>query len=411
MLRKRYRPLDAVEERSVGVEQLLQVGLLQDEQSYCFSWPDAPLTSMLRRSNASLALGMQSGLAPSTNSVVVQPPVYAIDKIAAEHGRVDIFNSFSNSNPAISFLKTNPSLSVHNNTIQGHKRHPSASVVTSTDDNIFSFNAEQIVELKAAGAFTAFAEALRRAAPSTVSNNDEELELMARREMEEELVRLEWRAHQKSEKTDPATQRMVLLGAAVPFLDNSKKNGSEDTAQCSRTWQRIMYDLWLKWRQGTFQSNGELVSGPNALPWGSPLLPGSFLASSAKEYFLNPNGERNGAVKAGRSYEKTGGDIDDQQVISSAFPRRRGAYGFLRWRIDVYEPRLRAASGGSRGEHGLVGCANLLSATEVNKLIEEKLPPLLTDLVLDERMDPIDAIGVTDIRSGVETWRQWLAHM
>lgn len=45
--RKRFRPLDPAEERSINASQRLAVSLLQDERSYCFSWPDAPLTAML----------------------------------------------------------------------------------------------------------------------------------------------------------------------------------------------------------------------------------------------------------------------------------------------------------------------------------------------------------------------------
>lgn len=45
--RKRYRPLDSAEERAVYVNQRLQLLSLEDEQSYCFSWPEAPLTQWL----------------------------------------------------------------------------------------------------------------------------------------------------------------------------------------------------------------------------------------------------------------------------------------------------------------------------------------------------------------------------
>ncbi|KPA85710.1 hypothetical protein ABB37_00083 [Leptomonas pyrrhocoris] len=50
--RKRFRPLDFAEERAVHVGQRVQLLPLADEQSYCFSWPEAPLTQWLQENAA-----------------------------------------------------------------------------------------------------------------------------------------------------------------------------------------------------------------------------------------------------------------------------------------------------------------------------------------------------------------------
>lgn len=54
--RKRYRPLDSAEERAVHVNQRIQLLPLTDEQSYCFSWPEAPLTQWLRENTTYASL-------------------------------------------------------------------------------------------------------------------------------------------------------------------------------------------------------------------------------------------------------------------------------------------------------------------------------------------------------------------
>ncbi|RNF13329.1 hypothetical protein TcG_08457 [Trypanosoma cruzi] len=410
MLRKRYRPLDPAEERSVDVEHKLQVGLLYDEQSYCFRWPDAPLTSMLRRSNASLTRAVHGNMVSFTQSIIAQPPIFTIDSIATEHGKRDLFASFSVDRPIISFSSGNVSPSARYTEIQRYKRHPGAPIKTSTEDSIFSFNAQQLKDLRDAGAFKAFREALSRSAPDSVNlDNEAEFESIARREMENELTRLEWQAFHESEKTAPALQRIFLLTTAVPFMEDTKKHGKEASTQVSYGWQRIVYDLWIKWRRETPMLIGDTFTDTNSSPWGSPLLTGAFISSLAKEYFLTGNGETNGAIKTGRLREKRGGK--DKLMFPLTSPRRRGAYGYLRWRIDLYEPRIRSAWGGSRGENGDRGSAKMLSAAEVNKLINEKLPAALADVDCDERMDPVDALALTDIRSEVETWRHWLTYV
>ncbi|KPI87782.1 hypothetical protein ABL78_3140 [Leptomonas seymouri] len=50
--RKRYRPLDSAEERAVHVNQRVQLFPLENEQSYCFSWPGVPLTQWLQENVA-----------------------------------------------------------------------------------------------------------------------------------------------------------------------------------------------------------------------------------------------------------------------------------------------------------------------------------------------------------------------
>ncbi|RNE96940.1 uncharacterized protein Tco025E_09596 [Trypanosoma conorhini] len=412
MLRKRYRPLDAAEERSVDVEHKLQIGLLYDEQSYCFSWPDAPLTSMLRRSNASLARAVHGNIAPSTQPTIPQPPIFTVGRVAAEHGKGELFASLSASHPAISFAPGSASSEPQGNGTQRYKRPPGAPVSTATEDSIFSFNAHQLQELKEAGAFELFRKALPKTAPNSINFvNAAELENMARREMESEMVRLEWRAFQESEKTAPALQRILLLTTAVPFIDDAKRNEKETSAQTPHEWKRIAYDLWVKWRRETPMLSESMLADANTSPWGTPLLPGAFLSSAAKEYFLTSNSDHSGAIKAGRSSGRRGGDGAGRQLFAASPQRRRGAYGYLRWRIDLYEPRLRSVCGGGRGGNGDGGAARMLSATEVDKLIDEKLPAALAEVKCEERVDPVDALALTDIRSEVATWMQWLAHV
>ncbi|RNF00360.1 hypothetical protein TraAM80_07653 [Trypanosoma rangeli] len=412
MLRKRYRPLDAAEERSVDVEHKLRVGLLYDEQSYCFSWPDAPLTAMLRCSNASLTPAFHGNMVSPTQASIAQPPIFTVDRVAAEHGQSEFVASLSASHPAIPFSSGDGSLGRRSNGTQRCKRHQGGPVSAATEDSIFSFNAHQIQELKEAGAFNLFREALSQRAPNSINlDNEEELGNLGRREMENEIVRLEWRAFHESEKTAPSLQRILLLTSAVPFIENAKSNRKEISSQTPHEWQRIVYDLWVKWRCGTPMSGGSMLSGSNTLPWGSPLLPGAFLSSETKEYFLTGNNDHNGFIKAGRSSERRGGEGAARQLPAATIHRRRGAYGYLRWRIDLYEPRLRSSWAGDRGENRDRGAAKMLSATEVSKLIDEKIPAALAEVKCEERADPVDALALTDIRNEVETWRQWLAHV
>ncbi|CCW72141.1 unnamed protein product [Phytomonas sp. Hart1] len=50
--RKRFRPLDPAEEREIKSDQRLGLEVLEDEQSYYFSWPDASLTALLANADA-----------------------------------------------------------------------------------------------------------------------------------------------------------------------------------------------------------------------------------------------------------------------------------------------------------------------------------------------------------------------
>lgn len=191
-----------------------------------------------------------------------------------------------------------------------------------------------------------------------------------------------------------------------------KNNSAPEATHNSEEWQHITYNLWAKWRCKPFLSAGAVAGDANVSPWGSPLLPGAFLSSSAKEYFVHPQHDRSAPLKIGRSYERKIKDDDEQELLSSASSRRRGVYGYLCWRADLYEPRLRASSSGGHGEYSLVGSSGgLLSAAEVNKLINEKLPAAITDVILDERVNSIEALALTDIRNDVVTWRQWLLHV
>jgi hypothetical protein len=47
-MRKRFRPLDAHEERDVEKDQMLELEILRDESEYILKWPTAPLTAFLK---------------------------------------------------------------------------------------------------------------------------------------------------------------------------------------------------------------------------------------------------------------------------------------------------------------------------------------------------------------------------
>ncbi|AAZ12341.1 uncharacterized protein TEOVI_000043400 [Trypanosoma equiperdum] len=408
MFRKRYRPLDPAEERSVGVEQALHVGFLRDEQSYCFRWPDAPLTAMLRRSDDSLVLGMQSGSGSGTQNAVVLPPVPRLSAVLAEHDKAELFSSLSTNNTAISFSADSSSAS--GIVLNRGKRQFSAPASTCVDDSVFSFSSFQMKELESSGALKAFYEAHAFSTVSATGDGcDKVLKVLARRRMEEEIVRLEWRAYYETEKVSPAIQRILLLTVAVPFLDNFESSVLAST-EGEAKWQRIIYELWVKWRIGSVKA-GEVATASDGTPWGAPLLPGSFVSSLSREYFTTVGPDRSGALRGVRANDAKGADGEGCQVLSSAAVGRRGAYGYLRWRIDLYEPRLRAVPKEGDDEYGLSSSTKLVGAAEVNNIVEEKVPSVLCDVRLGGRVDPLDALALTDIRSDVGTWRQWLAHV
>ncbi|CCD13558.1 unnamed protein product [Trypanosoma congolense IL3000] len=407
MLRKRYRPLDTAEERSVGVEQSLHVGLLHDEQSYCFRWPEAPLTSMLRRSDPSLALGMQSGTNLTAQPPVVLPQTPKLSHVATEHGKIDLFNSFSLVNPAISFSSLSNPPTVNDVVLQRAKRHNAAPPTASVDDNIFTFSATQLKELELSGVFDAFREAYYVSSASTKIPEDELIKRTAIMKMEEEIVNLEWRASQEAEKTSPAIKRILQLTVAVPFKGSIEGVG-DSVEQVELKWKRALYDLWIKWRiepMGTMEPSGQ----SNSSLWGFPLMPGFVTPESSKEYFMNVATSTTNAVRGTKVSDNIGSGFGRETSLSSA-PGRRGAYGYLRWRIDLYEPRLRAVSEGAN-EHRLSGPSGLMGVEDVKRLIENKLPSALSDVRLCGRVDPLDAFALEDIRTDVVTWRQWLAYV
>ncbi|CCD21421.1 hypothetical protein ERJ75_000236100 [Trypanosoma vivax] len=406
--RKRYRPLDTTEERSVGVIQALNVSLLQDEQSYCFRWPEAPLTTMLRVSNTSLTLGTQGTQNSCLMTNVVQPPVYEVSVMAAEHKNVQLFTSFSPSSPAIRLYTVNTQVVTPNTVVKRNRRPPTAPPTTSADDSVFSFSVSQMVDLEASGAFRVFYAAHY---PSLLHSASCSVDLsfvsLARRRMEEEIVDLEWRALQASEKMSPTLQQMLLLHTAVPFWE--MRTTGEEADESDKKWQRIVYDLWIKWRVGA-PANKSKKCRTNGPAWGSPLMPGSFIPSLSKEYFVNVVSERIAGIKVTRNHDGMEGGADKSKLMPLA-TRRRGAYGYLRWRIDLYEPKLRLMTNEEDKEYETCGSTRLLTASEVSKLIEEKLPPLLRDVRVDARIDPLDAFSLTDIRGAVSAWKRWLNHV
>ncbi|CBZ27053.1 conserved hypothetical protein [Leishmania mexicana MHOM/GT/2001/U1103] len=301
-----------------------------------------------------------------------------------------------------------------------------------TEDSIFSLSAAQLADLVAAGvpaldasaarddaqgpsqraqtphtSAATSAEGLPSGEPATApmhtryacSAHDRqrgaELAEPARREIEDEVVGLEWRTWSQSQRTAAALQRILSLEAAVPF--ESSGDARRDA------WRATVYRLWLQWRQqrrpptpertavggsaasstraGTlglgFSGASAVPSVSNAscalaasvppspaaavlafpkgalvpshhqphLPWGAPLLAGAYLYCTSNDYFISPpssTASATGSVGKGGG-SNSGGSSMNVTATASLWPamsRRRGTYSFLRWKVELYEAQL-----------------------------------------------------------------------
>ncbi|CAG9573954.1 conserved hypothetical protein [Leishmania major strain Friedlin] len=327
-----------------------------------------------------------------------------------------------------------PSIVVQSDAAERAVPHPLAPPrpQSITEDSIFSLSATQLADLVAAGVPALHASAARadtqgssqRAqAPHTsvatsakglpsgeagtapthtrcaCSGHDRqrgaELAESARREIEHEVVGLEWRTWSQSQRTAAALQRILSLKAAVPF--ESSGDARRDA------WRATVYGLWLQWRQqqlpptpertsagGSAASStradtlGHGFSGASAvpsvsnsscglaasvspspaasalafpkgalvpshhqphLPWGAPLLAGAYLYCTSNDYFISlppSTTSATGSVGKGGG-SNSGGSPMNATTTASLWPamsRRRGTYSFLRWKVELYEAQL-----------------------------------------------------------------------
>ncbi|XQJ26959.1 hypothetical protein NXY56_002935 [Leishmania guyanensis] len=309
------------------------------------------------------------------------------------------------------------------------------------EDSIFSLSATQLVDLVAAGVPALYASAARGNAqrpsqyieapntpittsaedlpsgePSTASRTTgyvcschdpqrcAELSESARREIEHEVVGLEWRTWSQSQRTAAALQRLLSLEAAVPF-----ERGGDAQRDA---WRAAVYRLWLQWRQqrlppiperaaagGSAESStraatlssgfsgasvvpsvpassygfaafvspspataalvfpeGALAPSRNhpRLPWGAPLLAGAYLYGTSNDYFISLPPSTTSAP----GHVSNGGSSNSKNCGGSslwpAMSRRRGTYSFLRWKVELYEAQLsRAAAAAEENEENV----------------------------------------------------------
>ncbi|GET88557.1 hypothetical protein, conserved [Leishmania tarentolae] len=219
-----------------------------------------------------------------------------------------------------------------------------------------------------------------------------ELTEPARRDIEHEVVGLEWRTWSQSQRTAAALQRVLFLEAAVPF--ESSGDARRDA------WRAAVYRLWLQWRQQRLPpipqgaaSDGPAVpsttaatlglgaravtSFPNSshdlaasmspspetaalafptgarvpshhqprLPWGAPLLAGAYLYCTSNDYFISlppTTASATGSLSKGGGSNSGGSSLNNTTTASlwPAMSRRRGTYSFLRWKVELYEAQL-----------------------------------------------------------------------
>ncbi|KAK7195623.1 hypothetical protein NESM_000491200 [Novymonas esmeraldas] len=460
--RKRYRPLDAAEERAITASQRLQLLPLEDEQSYCFSWPEAPLTQWLQEDVpytslyqlcTSTASGGSGGGVSSHNvsaaphgggasAVTVHhstkganalpvfspavrrdtrgvevPPVFLLDDgaPAPRHGRVLKVSSGPRSGSDVQGLlrgvqeamatvrrsaasaaapppssPSSSSTAAHANGATRAVPHPLAPPrpQSVTEDSILSLSTTQLEDVVAAGVPALHTSAIAEedtlrpptdcATPSASNGcpaaeaprRHPQMTALARYDVEQEVVGLEWRTWSQSQRTAAALQRLLSLEAAVPF---------EGSGHARRdAWRAVVHRLWLRWRQqgATLQptpafaadrplapaplldstlpggsaagrglsssnnisnSNSSSSGGAQHLPWGAPLLAGAYLCGTSNDYFMSlPPASSTGTAGA------AGGGVGGAGSASlwPTLSRRRGAYGFLRWKVELYDAQM-----------------------------------------------------------------------
>lgn len=203
-----------------------------------------------------------------------------------------------------------------------------------------------------------------------------------RRMIEHEVAGLEWRTWTQSQRTAAALQRLLSLEAAVPF---------EPSGDAPRdAWRAVVYRLWLQWRQqvphdsdwkteplspttsrvrfsaASGTPSAALVQPPcslgytqsHRLPWGAPLLAGAYLYGTSNDYFICLPPSTAAAVATpgtAASASSSPAAVASGASVWPAMSRRRGAYSFLRWKVELHQAQL-----------------SHTAATEVGKTLKEE---------------------------------------
>lgn len=417
-LRKRHRPLDLGEERSIHADAKMGVDVLEDEQTYCYRWPDAPLSLTL-----SVGKNISNEPTSSTQShttttkgapgdpVIALPIVMTVDNYTIYDGPHHHYmdSIIACLRRSAGSLPPPPATS----TLTPPSSLGAPTALSTSEDSIFSLTTEQVRQAQDAGLFTTLV------AGDGVSNQH-----ATQRKIEEEIVRLEWRAFHEATHTSAALQRLLRLEVAVPFISN---NGAPSAGMpdMPEPWRRKVHELWIHWRTAgarDFPHNAECRKEAGNQRWGAPLLPGAYLYGWQQDYFLNTGLTTNSPVAAssGTSSTKTNAlfSLDESSTLSygaNARRRRHTPYSFLPWKVEnaVMEVLQRSdtgylASGAARSQR------SMMSPEDVDRLVQHILNAKnsLTDVVtLDEEMQDIKCLECCDLQSSVGTWMRWLQQL
>lgn len=372
--RKRYRPLDLGEERDVGVTDDMSVGILHNEKSYCFSWPEAPLSlllnSMYSPNDSSVATAYSSVNLPQLISVQHENKMKNLEEYPKVYRAIN-----EKSNVEICHIKSDL-LSGLNSKPLTHK----------AQDLVFSLSDEQIADARAAGLFS-----LKPFSNSVLHD----VERSIQRKIEEEVLQLEWRAYREGKHTEAALQRLLLLEAAVPFL-----GAKEGLQREEEQWKYTVYLLWIYWR--TNQPNNTTV----VQKWGSSLLPEGYLYGNQYDYFLNTANSSHGGHLARQRDGMHQKSQNDQIKIN----RRRTAYNFLSWKVEYVIPHLRhyqLNSGEYSSSQSTI--SSDLSKKVIGKALNFVFHEPFSRIELDDAFDETKSLECSDIRKDVESWANWLA--
>lgn len=349
--RKRYRPLELGEERSITAADSLQIDVLINEKSYRFSWPEAALSTTL--SSIASSPDTKSQLENANNFVLL--PRF----IRRESQKSEIQNIVSageKRNP-LHRLPNSPSLQSSSLAPKGQR---------SNEDSIFSLTCEQVADAYATGVLR--------------SDVSDDYTRHARRAIENEIVQLEWRAFREAKHTAAALQRLLSLEAAVPFLSLDYVTPSENA------WRKKVFNLWIHWR--THGAENSIADGESQR-WGMPLLCGAFL-HGAHDYFL-----RMGFAHASENRSAPSSTFNRDCLGNS---RRRTPYNFLCWRVERLAPYI------SRNQ----STESVLNTKDAMKIMDVVLSQPYSRLELDESHNEAAGIGVSDLENEIETWRIWL---
>lgn len=353
--RKRYRPLEIGEEREIGLLDVFSVDTLDDEKSYCFSWPDAPLSvtmSPMYVGSDSKSHLVSSGISfPKllTSKLFEGKNLSEIHLLNSDFEKMIVLNVQQNTTSLVC-IDSSPKDSL------------------PPEESIFSLTAEQLTDARSIGLL------------SPEISKSEGGERLLRLKIEAEVIQLEWRAFKEAKHTASALQRLLSLENAVPFLPPHK------------LWRKLVYILWIFWR-----TRGQNLASRHNQRWGSPLLPGAFLYGVHSDYFLNFATARGEIGSHGKT-----------ETRSAAFTsRRRTPYNFLSWKVErvvVLQPKRERLDYTKQ----LTSYTSILSSSDVKNKLSQVLREPFGSVELDETRSCIDYLECADLKGEVRIWKKWL---